>query len=386
MNYIEILKYSFNNKCMPDDLTINKETVDELVRHTVFGLPYEIKSEFKIDEDVFNYWQSIMVQQIARYQNIKYEQERLTKLLEFEGLIPVILKGSSAAMYYNNPAYRIVGDIDIMIFPNNEATFEKASSILVNQGYKKSSEERRHVEFFKGNIEVELHRRFDNNKSKGDIELRKILNDSKPVKRIIDGRQFYSFDDYINGIVLLQHINFHIKSGLGLRQIIDWLMFASKVLYGKPKETEQYMALAEKIGLEKLAVHVQRLGELFFGMQEQDWSKQANDVLCTQLFYVICDYGNFGQGQDEVKKWSVFALSGVFPPFSSIQKHGIENWRAAQKHKILRPFAWIYQLGIYFNAIVLNRNDKSGSIKDNYKFMKERDNCFKELGIGKYRI
>ena len=161
MNYIEILKYSFDDKYIPTDLTINTETVDELVRHTVYGLPYGIKSKLKIDKGTLNYWQLIMQQQIARYQNVKYEQERLTILLEHEGIVPIILKGSSASMYYNTPAYRIVGDIDMLMFPNTEINFEKASSALINQGYRKNKEELRHVEFIKGNIEVELHRRFD---------------------------------------------------------------------------------------------------------------------------------------------------------------------------------------------------------------------------------
>ena len=56
--------------------------------------------------------------------------------------------------------------------------------------------------------------------------------------------------------------------------------------------------------------------------------------------------GNFGRN----RKQSDVAATTVMNrrlSLSVLQKRGLKNWKAAQKHAVLRPFAWLYQSGRY---------------------------------------
>ena len=50
-----------------------------------------------------------------------------------------------------------------------------------------------------------------------------------------------------NGLVLMLHIVKHLKSGLGLRQIIDWMMYVDKQLDNE--KWEEYSSVYETDGI-----------------------------------------------------------------------------------------------------------------------------------------
>lgn len=54
-----------------------------------------------------------------------------------------------------------------------------------------------------------------------------------------------------NGLVLLAHVNQHLGSGLGLRQILDWQMFVDAHLTDELWE-RGFQHAAQQIGMEKL--------------------------------------------------------------------------------------------------------------------------------------
>ena len=78
-------------------------------------------------------------------------------------------------------------------------------------------------EFFKNGVSVEIHRFFA---SLNDPNHAKLLDD-----QIIENiNSSHVLPDKVNGLVLLEHISQHLESGLGLRQIIDWMMFVNQCL------------------------------------------------------------------------------------------------------------------------------------------------------------
>lgn len=68
-----------------------------------------------------------------------------------------------------------------------------------------------------------------------------------------------------------------------------------------------------------------------------------------------------------------------------LQQRGLKNWPAAQKHKILRPFAWCYQLGRYFKKGVLQRDRESAGFVSSYREHKKQEKLFRKLGIGRFK-
>ena len=57
-----------------------------------------------------------------------------------------------------------------------------------------------------------------------------------------------------NGLVLIAHIGQHLRSGLGLRQIIDWMMYAKANLTDEFWKNE-FSEPAKKSGFETLALY-----------------------------------------------------------------------------------------------------------------------------------
>lgn len=91
--------------------------------------------------------------------------------------------------------------------------------------------------------------------------------------------------------------------------------------------------------------------------------------------------GNFGK---KIKgKTGATALSGIRGPvgfFRYLQRGGVCNWKAARKHALLRPFAWVYQAGRCVR-LVLTRKDIAGSVRFDMEETARRRNLGSEMGL-----
>lgn len=95
---------------------------------------------------------------ISKNVQISYEQEQQSTVLR--GIPYVVLKGLTAAIYYPDPLRRTLGDIDIIVRPED---FSRTYNALVNAGYKTDDPEigdSRHVHFTLNGVVIELHRRY----------------------------------------------------------------------------------------------------------------------------------------------------------------------------------------------------------------------------------
>lgn len=344
----------------------DQEIYEELKRQAIATLPMPYLTQLNISNELKKEWKSYALQQISYNTNIVYTQAHLPIVVPY-----VILKGTSAAQYYPHPEFRIMGDIDIM---TRREDLEIACQQLVDNGYIVLNELNREITLVKNGVAVELHRRFA---ALNDPEKAKYLDDL-----IINNiTPSHVLPDMVNGLVLLEHIDQHMEGGIGLRQIIDWMMFVDKCLPdGKWTEFE---ALTENTGLTKLAIVTTHMCEMYLGLPHREWCKQADEALCSQLMEYIFNCGNFGN-----KKASAAAISeNVFAyartpkmAFKLLQKQGMKNWQAAQKHKGLRPFAWLYQANRYmFRG--LKRGQALSQIKAEYKSAKKRNDMFDALNI-----
>lgn len=68
-----------------------------------------------------------------------------------------------------------------------------------------------------------------------------------------------------------------------------------------------------------------------------------------------------------------------------LQKRGLSHWSAAQKHKIFRSFAWLYQIGRYVKKALFERNPDSEGLWSSFKRHRQQKKLFKKLEIGQYR-
>lgn len=320
---------------------------NELIAQSVYAIP--ANSIELNDEDAIEYLQ-LVGRNVQVFHQLMQEQQDLIYLLENNGIPVVILKGASAAMSYPIPENRCMGDIDIIVKPDD---FEKAFHILCQNGYtNKDTLEKyhRHIGFLtQSGIEVELHNYFS---TSDNGEQNAVLDNL--IYAAIDKRTVVSVCGYDasvlptleTGIVLLAHINQHLGDGLGLRQVIDWMCFVEKYLDDKLWNSG-FSEVVDSIGMKQLAVAVTAMCRKHLGLNaEISWDKLPDNSVVDELMEYILAHGNFGR-KDTITSKTISVIRGFRNPIKGLkmaQETGLRTWKLLDRHKWLKPFAWLYQI------------------------------------------
>lgn len=171
----------------------------------------------------------------------------------------------------------------------------------------------------------------------------------------IDKREIITVSDYQvpvlpkleNGLVLLSHMGQHLHSGLGLRQVIDWMLYVRNVLSDEYWYST-FIFHAEKLGLRTLAETVTLFCKEKLGLTRITWCDEADRYLAEEFAKYLFKKGNFGhkEGYGSNTTHTVMHYFRSLPTmFRYLSAAGMVHWEAAHKHRWLRAFAWIYQIG-----------------------------------------
>ena len=367
----EIIKASLWGQELTEPVT--EEAFAEMQKQAIAALPAAVLSRLPMTEELKSEWKKAVYEQVTY--NVSYR--RLQASLPIT--VPyAVLKGSSAAKYYPNPLYRTMGDIDII---TRREDFEAACGMLAQDGFEEVTGDKeraagRHRLFSKDGFVIEAHAYYA---YQNDPEKARMIDDL-----VIDGiMPSHELPDDVNGIVLIEHINQHMEDGLGLRQVIDWMMYVDKCL--PDEKWPAFQTLTEKTGHVKLAIAVARMCEIYLGLPERKWSAGADTAVCAQLMEYIMSSGNFGRKKTSDSR----ASANFFTNMRSIggavrllQGRGLITWRAAQKHRVLRPFAWLYQAGRYVKK-GMSRSEPLRRVRDEQRTADERNRLFDALEVSR---
>ncbi len=363
-----VIKYALWNKGIAcADIYV----YEELRKHAITALPAPVLSHFSLSPQLAEMWKKDILQQIRHYIQYINLQKKLPITVPY-----TILKGTSAAQYYQHPEYRAMGDIDII---TRREDYQKACDDLIENGFveihhRVEKKHDRHRSFIKYGIVVEVHLFFA------------LLNDSDKAKYLDDMiianiNPTHILPDLINGLVLLEHISQHMEEGIGFRQIIDWMMFVNKCL--PDDKWDSFYDMAKAIGLERLAIITTHMCELYLGLPQRKWCEDADEVICEKLMNYIFLNGNFGikrNTEDDISENVLVFAETPKTAIKLLQNRGLINWKLSRKYKILRPFAWMYQ-AFRYAVRGIRRDGAAGKIRREYNVAKERRKMFDTLGI-----
>lgn len=313
----------------------------------------------------------------AHFVRILRCQERLYRLMGENGIPLVILKGTAAAIYYPNPAQRSMGDIDYLVPPEH---FGRAKALLVENGYAIEDDPRapRHMHVYKDGISFEQHRFF----SSEGIEIEDYVLDGlgRAERPSLYGVEFPMLPKLANGLVLLGHMVQHLKSGLGLRQMIDWMMYVNAAL-DDAFWKDAFGAAARDVGLDTVAIVATRLCQTYLGLSpELQWCRDADEALCAGLMESLLSSGNFdrkrGKGSAVEAVTANIARQGLF---RYLQIAGERNWKAYHTHAWLKPFAWLYQIFRYIRQGFQAR--RGAQLREDLARGKRRNDLLRRLNI-----
>lgn len=324
------------------------------------------------------------IQIVANNVRLAWQQQEFCKTLQAAGLPFVTLKGLAASMYYPEPLTRTLGDIDLIVAPRD---FSRACALLLADGYKTADSlegNERHVHFEKDGVLVELHRRYAvlNTPAANEL-LDSWIYEAIPqaVTAAVDEWRFPALPEPLNGLTLLAHISQHLEEGLGLRQLIDWVVYVAREL--PDEKWPAVRAMTDRLGLTDLARFTARFGQLYLGLPEEEhrWCVGVDESLCEALADYVFECGNFGQkaGTSNTVAMVLSHGHGVKGFFRNLQHRGEANWKAYQRHHALKPFCWIYQ-GLRYARLGLRRENALSNLRKDYAAGKSRNALMKALG------
>ncbi len=291
------------------------------------------------------WWQEVG-RNLLRNKQLCTAQKEAIALLEQAGIPCVILKGTSAAAVYPDPALRVLGDIDLLVKPEQQ---QAAVACLQKFGYSEAWNEEHHchLTISKNGISVEVH--WEPNGlfmcTDGEVcqKIRDFLSDAVACRQWA-GEEPVLSDGHQAVVLLLHKLEHFVGGGLGLRQLCDWAMFVDK----RMDETlwSELSPKLEGFGLKVFAQVITRVCVDYLGLPEEKapWAMDADKNLAAMVMEDIIRAGNFGR-KESAKNYggalftSLQADSAGESFFRALKSACQRNWEPCKEYPILTPLA-----------------------------------------------
>jgi len=305
-----------------------------------------------IPEDIVIRWEQDSFRHIMSNEQLLYEQEQVIQILEDASIPCVILKGSSSAAYYPSPSLRIMGDIDLLVRPEQQM---EAVKVLQANGYGDVLDENHHchMTISKDGITVEVHKEPNglllNDNSESLRKIREYFSDAIDRRQFIGGLPVPS-DEHQAVILILHKLEHFMLSGLGLRQLCDWAVFVDNKL--DAALWAKLEPLLEEFGLLTFTGVMTQICVDYLGLPEEKatWAMQYDGETAAKVMAQILKEGNFGKKADRYGE-RLFndpnSSNRVTSFFKVLGNACREHWPPCEKHAILMPAAPFVLLGRY---------------------------------------
>ncbi len=270
------------------------------------------------------------VMQSVMMQTMKNEEfARLFAHLRAAGITPLVVKGIVCRDLYPNPDYRMSGDEDVLIPPEQFAACDAAMAAFGMRRAEPEQDAEAVYEVPYGKpgspIYIELHKSLFPPDSDAYGDFNRFFEDvhARAKEMTIGGAQIATMDSTDHFFYLICHAFKHfLHSGFGIRQVSDMALFANR--YGQEIDwaavrencrairAEHFVAALLRIGEEYLTLDVQKAG------CPRDWMEMDVDVQA--MLEDLLDAGVYGDGSMSRKHSSTITLNAV-----SASKQGKEE-------------------------------------------------------------
>lgn len=297
----------------------------------------------------------IMLQKAIGAQNMKMNGTLANFLTELtqHSLKPYLLKGQGVAQNYHTPNHRVCGDIDIYFTPQQ---FGQAVNFFSSKGCElEGGPEDSHTETTYSGIKVEIHRKsatfYTSRLQRRYDEIIAHVIEQENTLIEIEGHSVNVFPPIANALQLLSHMLRHIIfSGLGLRQVCDWMLFVYK--YQKDLDKELFEKYAKDLELWETYKVVTAIATDYLGLPKEYALcniSQKDKKMAKKVFCLIMEYGNFGHyGEHSV---------------ATTRKEYLESyiWKVKnciRFHRLAKSETWNYPIWQLHSAIKILKQKK----------------------------
>lgn len=382
---LEIVKEAITKEptLVEDDYNLD-EIYNSLKFQAVSSLAYNwLQQSEEIKQERVKEWAEEIFHQISYWYKMLDAQDKLVKMLTSHGYKCVIMKGFANAILYPKPELRISGDIDFLV---KEEQYEEIYNLLVLNGYKlmgEKYESKHHIGLKKDKIIFELHRQPGGTRRKHRWQVEFFQQGLKNAEMVtLKDYSFPVLPKLHNGIMLLVHIRAHFKGGIGLRHLLDWIIYAEKYVTDEFWELEM-KSVAKEYNVEKLAAVMSRCGQIYFGLlRGRKWCSYIENDICGEVINYLFEQGDFGRKADiRDAQLNVIAESSKIKGFlRRVNLSSQYSMPIIKRYPILRPVGWVYQIGKYV-SIIMHKEDSLQSLGKDILEGKKRRDFFIKLGV-----
>ncbi len=299
---------------------------------------------------------------VYRYEQIRYEFERICALFEAEKIPYIPLKGSVIRSLYPEPWMRTSCDIDVFV---KKEDLDRAIRAMESQlSYVNEGDISHDVSIMSGSgVHIELH--YDLIEPRYFPEVAQLLADIWDKVETVNGGCRYLMNDETFYLYHVAHMAKHFfHGGCGIRTFLDLWLLDTKTEY----DAEKRDALLQRAKLLTFANAARKLAAYWFGGGE-------TDEICAEMQDYVFNGGVYGNlenriavDRDKSKGRFGYIMSMIFLPYNDLKI----AYPILKKHKWLYPF---YQVRRWFRILFRGgiSEESKRKLKVNAAMSKEKE-------------
>lgn len=362
--------------------------LEEAEKQAVF--PYVYRSLSQQDGNRLNpKWKIRFQKHLANNLNVFWQHYLAHELMTEAGIPYTIIKGCASGQYYAVPELRTMGDVDLYV---GKDSMEAVRSFLTDKGFAVSNlDHSHHWTFTKDRVEFEVHWLPSGVPAEDDGKIRSRFDDLLEKRTLFQTERgsMYLPDAFHHGLILLLHTANHLSAGgIGLRHLMDWLVF----VFSMPEEKfcAQFEDALNQMGLWQFAKVLTAVGVHFFGCAQRAFCKDVSSELAGSILADIFAGGNFGVKdgkrlmeskllRDE-KTREIDGRSGFRHMIRFLNRKAQLALPITEKVPVLLPVGWI-KVGIKYRKSGKPISGEPVKLRDLTQSAKEREKLYKQLRL-----
>ena len=360
---------------------LNRARIHTVAAIAFDALPPAVAAE---NGDVYRKWQRLALSIVTRSMRVDAAGAALCRLLTAHGIPHCTIKGAVSAYYYPDPILRQNGDVDMLVSPDD---VDKTRRVMEQDGFVYQYEHDFHVGYAKGGVLFELHTqvtRLPEDKAHLLRYLDGALDEARPIET--PGGTVIGLGARHHAITMLLHMHRHMVdgSGIGLRHLADWAVFAAA--FSEEEWQAQFADTIRAMGLWTFATVISKAAAMYLSMPPKAWFADADDELATAIIADMLHSGNFGgahaveRAQQLMFRTEKYAGKSAWTRFWLSVRDRVYQWSPFyQTHKWLFPIGLVaYAARIGWQMLFARKKIHLGSL---YKHAKEQQGIYERLNI-----
>lgn len=293
---------------------------------------------FMTDPDTLQKMQNTIFRAVWRYEKLNHELERISRVLEQNGIDYMPLKGSVIRKYYPEPWMRTSCDIDILV---HEEDLERMAELLIRElGYTRDEAKSiHHISMHAPNgVHLEPHFNLRENVPQLDSVLDEVWDNCHAADA--NSHRYLQSPDFLM-FHIIAHMSYHFQSGgCGVKPFIDLYLLEKNLDYDRDK----LMDFCTRAGIARFYECVRRVIDVWFNEAEHtEMTRRIEEFILSGGVYGTKS-NHIAIQQERAGNKFHHILTRIFMPYKSLKI----KYPILEKHPWMAPMfevvRWVQML------------------------------------------